>query len=127
MTNAIKTQVTIALQSAGAYGKAIAALRDKLQGQTRDEVRAVLLPYVAAHYGLDVVSGQRGDRFSEGKETVRGNNASQALKNMARDIAGTAEKQAPSVRVSRELQVAINKLVAQYDKQMVREAIKRAE
>jgi hypothetical protein len=56
----IKSNVTKALDAAHSYDDAITALKTDCAGKSRDEVRAAMLPAVAAHpkYNVKVVDGK---------------------------------------------------------------------
>ena len=54
----IQQMVINALKSVHAYAEAIEGLRKALKGKGRDKVRATLLPYVAAFYGVPVIDGE---------------------------------------------------------------------
>jgi hypothetical protein len=54
----IQQMVINALKSVHAYAESIEGLRKALKGKSRDTVRATLLPYVAAFYGVAVIDGE---------------------------------------------------------------------
>lgn len=88
MTNAINTQVINALNGAHAYGKAIAALRTQLKGQTSLDVRAALMPYVAQYYGVKLVDKARGDGVTMDTTATKFEACKKALQRMTGDIVG---------------------------------------
>ena len=53
----IKSNVSIALTSATAYGEAVRGLKSEIQGRDAAQVRATLLPHVAAFYSVAVIDG----------------------------------------------------------------------
>jgi hypothetical protein len=111
MTASINSLVRSAVRHGIGYGKDVAGLRVALKGKSPEQVRAAILPGIAAEYGLTIVKGQRGDRFSEGKETNAGNNASQAAKNLVKAICGTGKGKSDELDIPDDVLAAARKLV----------------
>lgn len=122
MNASINTQVTIALNAAGAYQGAVAKLRVTLKGQLTPQVRDALLPAVAAYYKVNVLTKTRGEgctiaaytRIVEGvrvrcEEGDKGAHreagfeaAKTAMRRLVADIVGKTMAQAPEIVLNRE-------------------------
>jgi hypothetical protein len=86
----IKSNVSIALTSATAYGKAVQGLKSELQGRDAAHVRAALLPHVAAFYNVAVIDGAgkaMGTKVLD-KESAKYEAAKKALQRLGADIFG---------------------------------------
>ena len=90
MTASINTQVVAALNSANAYGAAIAKLSSALQGQLSTEVRAAILPYVAGYYKVALVAKERGEGVTLDTGAKQFEACKKALQRLTKDIIGTA-------------------------------------
>ena len=81
----IKSNVTAALNSAHAYGAAIAALRKDCEGMERPAVREAMLPPVAAYYAVPVIEGKL-DRDATKYEAAK-----KALQRLLADVCPSSE------------------------------------
>ena len=102
MAKQIQRFVSNAIIAAVSYGEAIESLRGALEPRLlRDEkkLRATLLPYVAAHWGIAVVSGERGDRLDSEHPHYEG--AKTALRRLVPAVMGKARAKAETVHLSR--------------------------
>jgi hypothetical protein len=83
----IASNVTKALTAAHTYGEAIEQLKKDCAGKSRDDVRAAMLPAVAAHpkYNVKVVDGKLCPDSAK-YETAR-----KALQRLLNDVCGDAE------------------------------------
>lgn len=88
MTAAINTNIINALNSAHAYGDAIAKLSKALAGQLSTEVRATILPYVAAYYKVTLVAKERGEGVTLDKDAPKYDACVKALQRLTKDIVG---------------------------------------
>jgi len=99
ITMSIQSNVTKALDAAHTYGEAIEQLKKDCAGKSRDDVRAAMLPAVAAHpkYKVKVVDGKLCPDSAK-YETAR-----KALQRLLNDVCGAAEhaKQEPKVKVAK--------------------------
>jgi hypothetical protein len=87
ITMSIQSNVTKALNAAHTYGEAIEQLKKDCAGKSRDDVRAAMLPAVAAHpkYKVKVVDGKMSPDSAK-YETAR-----KALQRLLSDVCGAAE------------------------------------
>ena len=88
----IKSNAIKAMGSKAAYAAAIAALRKDFGRKNSDTVRAVLLPIVAANYGVAVVVGSEKSK-SAGKPVLDSDSGKyeacrKMLQELVRDITG---------------------------------------
>jgi hypothetical protein len=83
----IQSNVTKALDAAHTYAEAIEQLKKDCAGKSRDDVRAAMLPAVAAHpkYKVKVVDGKLCPE-SDNYETAR-----KALQRLLNGVCGAAE------------------------------------
>jgi hypothetical protein len=83
----IQSNVTKALDAAHTYAEAIEQLKKDCAGKSRDDVRAAMLPAVAAHpkYKVKVVDGKLSPDSAK-YETAR-----KALQRLLSDVCGDAE------------------------------------
>jgi hypothetical protein len=106
----IQSNVTKALTAAHTYAEAITALKADCAGKTRDEVRAAMLPAVAAHpkYNVKVVDGKLCPDSAK-YETAR-----KALQRLVADVCGDVEqaKQEP-VAIPAKVTKQVKSLVAE--------------
>lgn len=107
MTQAINTQVIAALNAAHTYGTAIAKLRTMLVGQLSKDVRATLLPYVAAYYKVALVAKVKGEGVAMDRDAAKYDAAAKALGRLTNDIIGKVAAQAPEVTFTRAQLAAI--------------------
>jgi hypothetical protein len=101
----IKSNVTKALTSAHAYGEAIEALKTDCAGKPRDEVRAAMLPHVAAFYAVKLVDGAKAAKGTKvlDKDAEKYLNAKQAMYRLLDAVCGKEEhaKTEPKVKVAK--------------------------
>ena len=102
MNASINTQVTLALNAAGAYAGAVAKLQVALKGQLTPQVRATLLPYVAGYYGVALVKKERGEGKTMDINAKRFEAAKTAMRRLVADIVGKTMAQAPEIVLNRE-------------------------
>ena len=95
----IQSNVTKALDAANTYGEAIEQLKKDCAGKSRDEVRAAMLPAVAAHpkYNVKVVDGKMCP------ESAKYETARKALQRLVADVCSGVEqaKDEPKVKVAK--------------------------
>lgn len=113
----IKSLVSSALDAAGQYGKAISGLRalpeiKTAQAKGRDALRDLLLPHVAKHYSVPLVTSDsnrnKGQRVMD-REHASFDAATQALKRLVRDLMGQKGPK-DDVEIPAELLAAAAKL-----------------
>ena len=123
--NTITRLFTAMAAAAVDYNKAAQGVRDlRAKGADTGEVREL-----AQQVLLAKVSAYRAQVHPESGKPAKGSAYQRAVSRMMRDtdpLAGERVNQAAKpVRVARDLQAAIEKLVANYGKQAVREGLKR--
>lgn len=125
----INNLVSSALRAAEAYNNAIDALREQLKAQIRKgdkAVRAALLPGVAAHFGIKVVQGERGDRLDDEHPNYEA--AKTSLRRLVGSVLGNRPKGAPekvTMRLNKGEQALVLQLSA-LPAARIREIAKRA-
>ena len=109
----IASNVTKALDAAHSYGEAIEQLKKDCAGKSRDEVRAAMLPAVAAHpkYNVKVVDGKLSTE-SPKYETAR-----KALQRLVADVCGIEssakhEPVAVPAKVTKQVKVLVAEVIA---------------
>ena len=102
----IKSNVSIALTSVAAYAKAVQGLRNELQGRDATQVRATLLPHVAAFYSVAVIDGAgkaTGTKVLD-KDATKYEAAKKALQRLGADILGKSANKAEEVAIPASVQ-----------------------
>ena len=109
----IQSNVTKALTAVHAYADAITALKAECAGKSREEVRAAMLPAVAAHpkYKVKVVDGKLCPDSAK-YETAR-----KALQRLVADVCGDVEqaKQEPvaiPAKVTKQVKTLVAEVIA---------------
>ena len=109
----IASNVTKALNAAHSYGEAIEQLKKDCAGKSRDDVRAAMLPAVAAHpkYNVKVVDGKLCPE-SPKYETAR-----KALQRLVSDVCGIEssakhEPVAVPAKVTKQVKVLVDEVIA---------------
>ena len=123
--NAITRAFTLMAAAAVDYSKAATTVRElRAKGAPTDEVRELAQAALLAKVGA-----YRAQVHPESGKPAKGSAYQRAVSRMMRDtdpLAGERVNQkAKPVRVARDLQAAIEKLVANFGKQAVREGLKR--
>ena len=114
-----------ALHCADLYGETIAFMRGKLKGKSEADVRATLLPIVAAHYAVPVIDGEgkaKGTKVLD-KAAPKYEAAKKALQRLVADIMGKGSDKGDKYEIPEDMLAAAAKLVklAQgYDEKVMR-------
>lgn len=114
----IKSLVSSALVAAAEYGRAVGGLQELPEVKTAarkgpEPLRALLLPHVAAFYGVDVVvseSPRNAGALTLARDAAKYEAAKTALRRLVADVLGKGNKKTDDVEVPAELLAAAAKL-----------------
>lgn len=114
----VKSLVASALAAATAYGKAVGGLQTLPEVKTAarkgpEPLRALLLPHVAAFYGVSVVvseSPRNAGALTLDRSSERYEAAKTALRRLVKDVMGKGSEQGDNIEVPAELLAAAAKL-----------------
>jgi hypothetical protein len=120
MSNITK-YVHAALTAANNYSSSIVSLREVMGRKGAKAARAALLPEVASFYGVDIVTGERGDKFDNEAKNYEA--AKKSLYRLMVSIVGTGSKKAESKPLPRGIKTAITGLLATYSAADIRRAL----
>ena len=112
MAKTISQLVSVALDSVGAYGKAVADIRATLKGRVSpEEVRVALLPPVAAYYGVKLVQKERGEGVTWDKDAPKFETAKKAHQRLVADVLGKTSASKDELEIPEEIIALARKLV----------------